>query len=105
MSPRPRSTTAASEAAEPSFEQSIEELDQIIQSLDGDAQGLEALVARYERGMKLLGRCQQQLDAAQLRIEQISRRAEGGPEAAPAAPPSPLPPLPPVASDDEIRLF
>ena len=104
MPARPQSPLAAPDAVETSFEQSIEELDQIIQALDGDPQGLDELVARYERGMQLLSRCQQQLDAAQLRIEQISRRAEEGPAAAPS-PPSPLPPLPPVASDDEIRLF
>ena len=104
MPSRSRSTTTAPDAEETSFEQSIEELDQIIQSLDGDSQGLEELVARYERGMTLLGRCQQQLDAAQLRIEHISRRAEGAPEAAAPpvspAPASPLPPLPRAASDD-----
>ena len=114
MPARSRTTPAPADAGEPSFEQSIEELDQIIQSLDGDPQGLDELVARYERGMKLLGRCQAQLDTAQLRIEQISRRAEGpaetNPLAAPAAaspvPSGALPDIPPPASsDDEIRLF
>ncbi len=114
MPARSRTTPAPADAGEPSFEQSIEELDQIIQSLDGDPQGLDELVARYERGMKLLGRCQAQLDTAQLRIEQISRRAEGPAETNPLAAPAAASPVPsgalpdsppPASSDDEIRLF
>lgn len=110
MPARPKSTTTAADAGELSFEQSIAELDGIIQSLDGDAQGLDQLVEKYERGMGLLARCQQQLDSAQLRIEQITRRAEGDLELnpLPAAPPRPPASLSSPTSDsptDEIRLF
>jgi exodeoxyribonuclease VII small subunit len=114
MPARSRTTPASADAGELSFEQSIEELDQIIQSLDGDPSGLDELVARYERGMKLLGHCQGQLDTAQLRIEQISRRADGQAETIPLAAPVAANPVPsgaspasppPASSDDEIRLF
>ena len=113
MPSRLKSTSAPTDAEELSFEQSITELDGIIQSLDGDAQGLDQLVEKYERGMGLLARCQQQLDVAQLRIEQITRRADGAPEitplpataAPPARPAAPLSSLPPDSPPDEIRLF
>lgn len=110
MPSRPKPTPTAADAEELSFEQSIAELDGIIQSLDGDAQGLDQLVEKYERGMGLLARCQQQLDSAQLRIEQITRRADGEVELTPlpVAPPGPPAPLSSPTSDsppDEIRLF
>ena len=113
MPPRPKSTTAPADAEELPFEDSIAELDAIIQSLDGDATGLDQLVERYERGMSLLTRCQQQLDGASLRIEQITRRADGSLETtalaaaapAPIRPATPLSSLPPDSTPDEIRLF
>ena len=111
MPSRPKSTTTPADAEESSFEQSIAELDGIIQSLDGDAQGLDQLVEKYERGMGLLARCQQQLDVAQLRIEQITRRADGSIETSPLAAPAPARPAPlpssppPDSPTDEIRLF
>ncbi len=114
MPSRSKSTPAASDAEGPSFEQSMQELEEIIGVLDGGPQGLDELVEKYERGMGLLKQCQVQLEAAQLRIEQITRRADGALEssplpaeaAAPSRPPSVSPPSPPPApSTDEIRLF
>ena len=113
MPSRLKATPPSADAEGLSFEQSIAELDGIIQSLDGDAQGLDQLVEKYERGMGLLAKCQQQLDVAQLRIEQITRRADDGVEltplsASPAAQVNSvfnLANLPPVSPTDEIRLF
>ncbi len=113
MPTRPKSTPIPADAEEMSFEQSLAELDGIIEALDGEAQGLDILVEKYERGMGLLARCQQQLDVAQLRIEQINRRADGSLETTPlpasahASGPAatPLSSSPPAASSDEIRLF
>ena len=113
MPPRPKPAPAPADAEELSFEQSIAELDGIIDSLDGDAQGLDQLVEKYERGMGLLARCQQQLDVAQLRIEQITRRADGAVETVPLTAPASapvqlapvLPSFPPDSPTDEIRLF
>ena len=113
MPSRPKPAPAPADAEELSFEQSISELDGIIESLDGDAQGLDQLVEKYERGMGLLARCQQQLDVAQLRIEQITRRADGVADisplnATPTAPARSAPApssFPPESPTDEIRLF
>jgi len=113
MPSRSKSVSPASEAEGLTFEQSMEELESIIEALDGGPQGLDELVAKYERGMGLLARCQQQLEVAQLRIEQITRRADGSAEITPLSPESPpparstpsLPSPPPVSPSDEIRLF
>ena len=121
MPSRSRVSSPAAEAEEVTFEQALEELEGITHALDGEAHGLDELVAKYERGMGLLALCQKQLDAAQLRIEQISRRADSPAEAtrfstttpgsarsaaAPYSPPPAAPAAPPSSSDDsEIRLF
>lgn len=113
MPSRSRTTPSPSDLEGTTFEQALAELEGIIHALDGEAQGLDELVTKYERGMGLLGRCQQQLDSAQLRIEQITRRADGSAETTPlsSAPPGPAQPSapsaspPPVSPDDEIRLF
>ena len=67
------------------FEKALEELEEIIESMDGDEHGLEALVTRFERGTRLLAACQAQLDNAQLRIDQITIGPEGGAEVRPFA--------------------
>ena len=113
MPSRAKSASAVPEEGGATFEQSLEELEGIIDALDGGPQGLDELVAKYERGMGLLARCQQQLDTAQLRIEQITRRADGSVEVSPlqTEAPSPVRPAPPLSSppsdslSDEIRLF
>ncbi len=116
MPPRARNKAASPEAEEVPFEEALEELESIVQALDGDVTGLDEMVTRYERGMGLLKTCQLQLDAAQLRIEQITRRADGAVETSEVSPaessgsvqvrPAAAPDLPPPDStDDEIRLF
>jgi exodeoxyribonuclease VII small subunit len=113
MPSRSKTTSPSTDPDGVTFEQALEELEAIIHALDGEPQGLDELVTKYERGMGLLARCQQQLDAAQLRIEQITQRADGSAETSPLASviPGPARPVsssssPPSASpDDEIRLF
>jgi len=113
MPSRSKSASNSADTSESTFEQSLEELETIIQALDGGPQGLDELVARYERGMGLLARCQQQLDTAQLRIEEITRRADGSIETVPwqtdaSTPPRTAPAVSQPFSDsppDEIRLF
>jgi exodeoxyribonuclease VII small subunit len=113
MPSRSKSTPAPADSSGVTFEDALAELEEIIQDLDGGPAALDELVLKYERGMGLLKTCQQQLDVAQLRIEQIARRADGAAEISPltsppagAAPAAPVPPAsPPSSSDDEIRLF
>lgn len=114
MPSRSKSATIPANAEGPTFEQSLQELEEIIAVLDGGPQGLDELVEKYERGMGLLKQCQVQLEAAQLRIEQISRRADGGADSSPfpaenpaSARPASAASSPPPASapSDEIRLF
>lgn len=113
MPSRSKSAPASADSSGVTFEDALTELEEIIAELDGGPAALDELVLKYERGMGLLKTCQQQLDVAQLRIEQIARRADGSAEISPLPPASvgatpavPVPPAsPPPSSDDEIRLF
>ena len=119
----PSKRTAAEPQDSPSFEQAMEELEEIVHLLEDSQLPLEELVQRYERGTRLLQVCTEKLDAAQQRIELIASRADGSADTVPFDPSQPPPaepasaprqrPRPSVpsspsvtaSSDDDIRLF
>ncbi len=51
-----------------SFESALEELEAIVQSMEGGQLPLEASLAAYERGVELLKHCQEALAAAEQKI-------------------------------------
>lgn len=61
---------------EPSFEEAIAELEEIVAAMEEEELPLEDLVARFEHGTKLLGRCQGVLDSAKERLQTIAAQAE-----------------------------
>jgi exodeoxyribonuclease VII small subunit len=69
----------ASEAKEPSFEEALKALEEIVRKLESGEAPLDESIALYEQGHKLRAQCQSRLDAAQARIEQIVLGADGGP--------------------------
>src|SRR4030095_17134453 len=75
-------------AAEPqlSFESAVERLEQIVELMESDKMRREDLLVRYEEGTKLVRFCQQQLEAAEKRIEIITRNAKGEPKLEPFEP-------------------
>jgi exodeoxyribonuclease VII small subunit len=112
--PRP----AGSSEPEVTFEQAMSELEEIVHVLEDSRLPLEELVEKYERGAGLLRICQKRLNAAQQRIELITRAGsdaprlepfpEGGGTPAAAAAPSKAPrktSSPDHPNIDEIRLF
>jgi exodeoxyribonuclease VII small subunit len=113
---RPR--TAGSPEPEVTFEQAMTELEEIVHVLEDSRLPLDELVEKYERGAGLLRICQKRLNAAQQRIELITRsngeapRLEPFPESG-TAPAEAVPPPKPLrktsssdhADIDEIRLF
>ena len=56
---------------EPSFEQSLSSLEQIINQIEGGEIGLEASLAAYQQGEQLVKRCRKLLFEAEQRIESI----------------------------------
>jgi exodeoxyribonuclease VII small subunit len=63
---------------QPTFEQSLAELDQIVRDLEDGGTGLEEALARYEQGVSLLKRCYAQLRQAEQRIQLLTGVDEEG---------------------------
>ena len=62
-----------------SFEEALKELELIVEKLERGEVSLDDAVAAYERGSQLKQQCQQRLDEARLRVDQI-RAAKGSSE-------------------------
>jgi exodeoxyribonuclease VII small subunit len=54
------------------FEQALAEIESIVHELEEGRLGLEEMLARYERGVKLLRSCHGQLQQAERRIELLT---------------------------------
>ena len=54
------------------FEQALERLEQISQALGQGGLKLEEAIALYEEGIGLVKTCQERLNAAELKIEQLN---------------------------------
>lgn len=79
-SPTPR---GGKDAAEHGIETSLARLEAIVEEIEQTPPPLETLIERYEEGMKLLKACREQLDAAERRIEIITRSGRGEPSLEP----------------------
>jgi len=62
---------------ETSIEGSLGRLESIVEEIEQTPPPLETLIERYEEGMKLLQICREKLDAAEKRIEIITRNSRG----------------------------
>jgi exodeoxyribonuclease VII small subunit len=71
MAKRASSTDQRPEVA--SFEKSLEELQLIVSELEDGQIGLEASLARFERGIGLLRSCYSILETAEVKIEILTR--------------------------------
>ena len=54
------------------FEQSLEELEQLVQKMETGELSLEQSLAAYERGVGLYRQCQQALEQAELRVRLLT---------------------------------
>ncbi len=64
------------EGDDPTYEQAIARLEEIIERIEGGEVGLEESIAEYERGMGLVARCRDLLSKAEQRIEELARDAD-----------------------------
>jgi exodeoxyribonuclease VII small subunit len=62
-----------------SFEDALKRLEGIVAQLERGDVPLEQAIALYEEGNRLRARCQDRLEAAQARIQQITFSADGAP--------------------------
>ncbi len=109
-----RKATEPPQDGEPTFEQALAELEAVVAAMEEDELPLEELVFNYEKGSKLLARCEAALRSAKQRLELISVQQSGDPPA-PGVEMLDSPPGAPLHSatgpedaddnDDNIRLF
>ncbi|PKP84242.1 MAG: exodeoxyribonuclease VII small subunit [Alphaproteobacteria bacterium HGW-Alphaproteobacteria-2] len=66
-----------SPVAELSFEEAIRALEQVVARLESGDVPLEESITLYDRGAQLRAHCEAKLRAAQEKVEQIVRDAEG----------------------------
>ncbi len=80
--PSRRKAVSADPITDLSFEESIAELDKIVEAMEGEQLPLEELIARYEAGAYLLKHCDSVLTGARKRIGLItlSNREAGKPQ-------------------------
>lgn len=61
-----------------SFELALEQLEAAVRELEGGDLGLDAALAKYERGVQLLARCHGLLEQAERKVELLVRVDEEG---------------------------
>lgn len=66
-------------ADQPSFEDALARLEEIVRKLEQGNTPLEQAIALFEEGNRLRAQCQNRLEAARSRIEQIFAGADGQP--------------------------
>jgi exodeoxyribonuclease VII small subunit len=83
------------------FEAALERIEQIAARMETGDLPLDDLLVAYEEGLRLIRFCSQRLDAAEKRLETITRDASGQPQgAAPGEIPSSTPPENPATEED-----
>lgn len=68
-----------------SFEEALQELEQIVKRLEGGAGKLDEAIQSYERGALLKRHCEAKLREAQARVDKIVIAADGSVKAESAA--------------------
>lgn len=63
---------------EPSFEDALQRLDEIVTGMEEGQLSLESMISSYEEGVSLLKLCRNRIDGARRRVELISGDLEGG---------------------------
>ncbi len=59
-----------------SYEQALAELESLLSSLEGESKDLEGTMALFERGKALIVRCQELLEKAELKVQQLTTDGE-----------------------------
>lgn len=62
---------------EMTFEKALEKLEKTVEALEAGDLSLDDSLKKYEEGIKLARACQQKLDKAKQRIEELSKDPEG----------------------------
>jgi exodeoxyribonuclease VII small subunit len=103
--PRRKTTTDGDDSGAPTFEEALAGLESIVEAMENEQLPLEDLVSQYEKGSKLLERCEAVLQSARERIELITLRAAAGDADTDDESSKPSAAADEPDDDDDIRLF
>ncbi len=78
-------TTKPTSESAPRFEEAYQELVQIIDQLESGDLSLDESMVLFERGQRLVQLCEGQLNAAELRVNQLLSDADGNLKTEPLA--------------------
>jgi exodeoxyribonuclease VII small subunit len=59
------------------FEEALQKLESIVESMESGELTLEQLLGRFEEGARLSRACQQRLEAAEIRVQQLEKSLTG----------------------------
>jgi exodeoxyribonuclease VII small subunit len=59
-----------------SYEEALQELEEILEALEGETRGLDQTMELYERGRALVQHCQNLLEQADLKVRQLDQNDE-----------------------------
>ena len=68
---------AGDSAKSSSFQEALQKLESIVETMEAGELPLETLIARYEEGTRLARVCQEKLADAELKIQQLEKNAAG----------------------------
>lgn len=71
------------------FEEALKRLEGIVDAMENDDLPLETLLTKYEEGTRLAANCQSRLAEAEVKIQQLERKANGQFTLKPLSPASP----------------
>jgi exodeoxyribonuclease VII small subunit len=63
--------------AEPKFEKDLEKLEKLVEALEEGGLSLDDSLKKFEEGIKLSQRCDKALNAAEKKIEVLTKNADG----------------------------
>ena len=75
--PRADHAPVGGDPGAPSFEEAIQKLEAIIESMESGDLPLESLLQRFEEGSRLLRSCQERLGEAELKIQRLEKDLAG----------------------------
>jgi len=75
--------STSSDLTDLTFEQALQQLQKLVDELESGDGSLEESLARYEQGMKLAAYCNELLDKAELRVQELLPTGEETPFSGP----------------------
>jgi exodeoxyribonuclease VII small subunit len=82
---KPKGAETIEDKRDEPFEEAVEKLESIVESMEAQDLPLETLLAKYEEGARLARLCEAKLNDADLKIQQLERTAKGDYTLKPAA--------------------